>query len=293
MPTYPLTAINVGSFSLGEADKVITMFSKEYGIVRAVAKGARRPGAKISGKAEVLCVNKLLLAKGKNLDIITQAESIDTFSALRLDLERLTYGLYFAELTRSFGTALEEDCEGYYHLLFAFLERMTESDVLPGLLCLQFELTLLKILGLSPELQVCVLCRQPLTEYSINIFVRDLGGICCQTCSKKYSSSDPKMIKEKYAYEYEGERSLTIDQDGDDYPVTGTYVTPLVWKFLVLSSNKAERILKGESQLDASKKDELTASQKSSLKAARNLMARYLEDKAGRKMKSLDLLGSL
>lgn len=140
MPTYPLTAINVGSFALGEADKVITLFSKERGIVKAVAKGARKPGAKISGKSELLCVNKLLLAKGKSLDIITQAESLETFSALRVDLERLTFGLYFAELTRAFSTALEEDCAFFYELLFAFLARLTQPDSIPGLLAMEFEL---------------------------------------------------------------------------------------------------------------------------------------------------------
>ena len=129
MPTYPLTAINVGSFPLGEADKVITLFSKERGVVKAVAKGARKPGAKISGKAEVLCVNNLLLAKGKSLDIITQAESIETFSPLRTDLERLTFGLYFAELTRSFGTALEEDSEGFFQILFRKTNRRHLREV--------------------------------------------------------------------------------------------------------------------------------------------------------------------
>lgn len=300
MPTYPLTAINVGSFPLGEADKVITLFSKERGVVKAVAKGARKPGAKISGKAEVLCVNNLLLAKGKSLDIITQAESIETFSPLRTDLERLTFGLYFAELTRSFGTALEEDSEGFFQILFHFLSLLSDSQTVPALLSLEFDFLLLRILGLQPQLQVCVLCRQPLTEYSISVFVRDIGGICCQSCSKVHASrvaEGSRTSQEKYAFIKAGERSLSLDQKGEDYPIQGTYITPLVWKYLVLASARSEAILEGEEEEGVEsarkKRGEETASQKGALKAARNLMEKYLEDKAGRKMKSLDLLGSL
>ena len=292
MPTYPLTAINVGSFALGEADKVITLFSKERGIVKAVAKGARKPGAKFSGKSELLCVNKLLLAKGKSLDIITQAESLETFSALRVDLERLTFGLYFAELTRAFSTALEEDCAFFYELLFAFLARLTQPDSIPGLLAMEFELALLQLLGLRPQLEVCILCRQPLTEYSISVFVKDMGGICCQSCADRHGRRGPNygQIRE---YGPRPERSLTLDQEGEDYPLSGTYITPLVWKLLVLACARADRVLAEGGFPEAERAKKPSEIQKSALKAARKILERYLEDKAGKRMKSLDLLESL
>src|SRR5277367_5462569 len=117
MATYSLTAVNVGSFAIGESDKVITLFSSERGLVKAVAKGARKPGAKISGKADLLNVNKLLLATGRSLDIITDAESFETFPHLRSDLCKLSYGLYYAELTNQFGQGLLDESEIYFEYL--------------------------------------------------------------------------------------------------------------------------------------------------------------------------------
>ena len=73
------------------------LFSRERGIHRAVAKGARKPGTKMGGKSEPLNINRLLLSKGKSLDIITQCESIESFGALRKDFARLSYALYFAD----------------------------------------------------------------------------------------------------------------------------------------------------------------------------------------------------
>ena len=128
MTTYSVSGINIGSFNLGEADKVLTIFTAERGLVKAVAKGARKPGAKITGKAEVLNVNKLLIAKGKTLDIITQAESIETFTRLRADLTCLTYGLYYAELTQAFGQGVGEESLQYFDLL------VTSINTLPKLI---------------------------------------------------------------------------------------------------------------------------------------------------------------
>src|SRR5580704_11965922 len=114
MPTYTVTGINIATFNLGESDKLITIFSSERGLIRAVAKGARKPGAKVAGRAEPLNVNKLLLATGRSLDIITQAESIETFPKLRQNLVRLSFALYYAELTQHFGPGLCEENEAHF-----------------------------------------------------------------------------------------------------------------------------------------------------------------------------------
>ncbi len=182
MATFSLTAINVGTFNLGEADKIITLFSREKGIHRAVAKGARKPGAKIAGKAELLNVNKLLLAKGKNLDIITQSESIETYPNLRHDLKRLTYAFYYAELTQVFGLELTEESARYFDRLTLSIGLMAASGRDPALLCLEFEFALLELLGIRPELNHCVSCRDALNERNISAFNHELGGLLRQKC---------------------------------------------------------------------------------------------------------------
>ena len=161
MPTYTIHAIGISSFPLGESDKILTLFSSERGLVRAVAKGARKPGAKIAGRAEVLNVNKFLIATGRSLDIITQAEGIETFPELRKDLLRLSFCLYYAELTRHFGEGLVDESEDYFNFLTASIERQSKSADEPALLCLVFELRFLEMLGYKPELGFCVSCRSP------------------------------------------------------------------------------------------------------------------------------------
>src|SRR5277367_5709953 len=170
MATYKIHAVNLGSFALGETDKVITLFSAERGIDRAVAKGARKPGSKIGGRAEPLNVNRLLMAKGRNLDIITQAETIASFSNLRKDLNKLSYGLYYAELTQHFGHGLGDESAGFFDFLCRSLSQLAESNDDPTTACLTFELRLLAWLGIHPELDFCISCRDPLTEYRLSFF---------------------------------------------------------------------------------------------------------------------------
>ncbi|MBX9668289.1 MAG: DNA repair protein RecO [Candidatus Obscuribacterales bacterium] len=287
MPTYNLTAINIGGFSLGESDKVVSMFSTERGLVRAVAKGAKKPGTKMAGKSEALCVNNLLIAKGRSLDIITQAESIDTFRKLRVDLVRLTFGLYYAELTQAFAEGLEEDSALYYQTLFNALKLQERAADDARLLALEFGMALLRQLGFSPELTVCVRCRHALTEYNITAFYPNLGGIACNRCGQQAKAK--AAVSE---IDLTGYYSTREKPDADEeYEERGIFVTPLVWKLLVSADACCDELAADLPEDDLRpRRRELSASQKPALDAAHRLLQRYLEDRAGKHMRSLDLL---
>jgi DNA repair protein RecO (recombination protein O) len=182
MPQYKLTAINIGSFNLGEADRILTLFSAERGIVRAVAKGARKPGKTMTGRSELLNINQLLLSTGRSLDIISQAQSLETFPKLRQDLSRLAYALYYAELTYNFGAGLAEESASYFDFLRDALQKQAVSELQPELLCLRFELGLLNMLGYKPELTLCVTCRNAIDDYIVAGFDHELGGVMCNSC---------------------------------------------------------------------------------------------------------------
>jgi DNA repair protein RecO len=275
MPTYGLTAIIVGGFPIGESDKVVSMFSSERGLVRAVAKGAKKPGTKMAGKSEALCANKLMIATGRSLDIITQAESIATFRNLRSDLVRLTYSLYYAELTQAFGEGLEEESEIFYQVLFNSLHMQEAAVADARLLSLEFEMFLLRQLGVSPELQACIKCRRPLTEYNITVFYLELGGIGCDRCGRSSSQSGARVAEKNY------------DSDAE-YEDRGTFVTPLVWKMLVNADSACEELVDLENA--TRRRPAYTEAQSPALDAAHRLMQRNLENRAGKKMRTLDLL---
>lgn len=265
------------------------MFSAERGLTRAVAKGARKPGTKMAGKSEALCANRLLLAKGKSFDIITQAESINTFSKLRGDLVRLTYGLYYAELTQALGEGLEEDSNLYYLMLYTALEAQELQQADARLLCLEFEMCLLRMLGMSPELKVCVKCRRALTESNVANFFSELGGIGCNQCSSG-SNARSRMQVAEGSKPYAGDMSNRYADDIYDPEDRGTFVTPLVWKIMVTVDLSIEELVSSAFEATSLKRREYNEAQLRALDAGRRLMQRYLEERAGKRMKTLDLL---
>ncbi|CAN5620339.1 hypothetical protein BH11CYA1_BH11CYA1_18810 [soil metagenome] len=293
MSTFSLTAINVGTFNLGEADKIITLFSRERGMHRAVAKGARKPGAKIAGKAELLNVNSMLLAKGKNLDIITQCESIETYPNLRHDLTRLTYALYYAELTQVFGQGLTEECVRYFECLTLSIGLMAASGRDPALLCLEFEFALLEMLGIRPELNYCVSCRDGLNERNISAFNHELGGLLCQKCFYKIramaSSSQAPQVHEEAALSLKAEQRF----EAIDHQRSNIYVTPLVWKRMVLARIGSDNINIDVAENATELSEGKDANLKMATTAARRVMHAYIEYKAGRRFRALDLLADL
>lgn len=273
MPTFAVSGINIGSFNLGESDKVLTIFSAERGLIRAVAKGARKPGSKITGKSEPLNVNKLLIAKGRSLDIITQAESIETFHSLRKDLTKLSIGLYYAELTQQFGQGLSEESNEYFDYMQTALKQLVDADPEESIwLCLKFELGLLQMLGFQPELTYCVVCRQIIDDLSLAAFDRELGGTVCSGC---YQQSRISYVRERTALA-ENSSHHTINQS--------VQMTPLVWKQLILAQDihaNPQHIKTGSRPL------------KQALLAAQRLIQGYIEHRAGRKLKALALIGAL
>jgi DNA repair protein RecO (recombination protein O) len=77
--TYKVTGINLKAQALGESDKIVTILTPEFGLIRAVATGSRKQNSSLGGKMGIFVVNQLLISQGKNLSRITQAETIKTW----------------------------------------------------------------------------------------------------------------------------------------------------------------------------------------------------------------------
>src|SRR5512143_2148764 len=95
---YRVQAVIIKRTDVGEADRLLTLFTAERGKLRVIAKGARKPSSHKSGHVELFNHVNLLIAKGRNLDLITQAETLDSYLPLRGDLDRLGYAYYLGEL---------------------------------------------------------------------------------------------------------------------------------------------------------------------------------------------------
>jgi len=213
---YKTEAMVLKHMNLGEADKILTLYTPNLGKFSAVAKGVRRPKSKMGGHLELLTHCSLMLARGQNLDIITQSETISSFLPLRGDLWRTSLALYAAELVAQF-TA--EHVENYpiYKLLLDTLRRLCETD--NGDLTLRyFELNLLTHLGYKPELQRCLDCKSPLKP-TANFFSASGGGVLCPACREKEPLSQPislnglKVMRLMQESDYPKASRVRINQD--------------------------------------------------------------------------------
>lgn len=148
MSLYNVEAINIKSSNTGEADKIITLFSKGLGKIRAIAKGARRPTSKFGGRLEIFTYNHVQLATARNLDIMSQCETIESFYKLRESKEKLNSGFYLVKLVDIITEDRQRNDEIFDLLLDALFALQSLAD--PNVLARAFEVKLSKIEGFLP-----------------------------------------------------------------------------------------------------------------------------------------------
>lgn len=118
--TYFTEAVILARKNYGEADRLLVIFSKHYGKLRVIAKGIRRPTSRKKGALELFNHVRLFLAKGKNLDIITEAEAKDSFSGWRKDLTKVGVAYHLSELVTRLLPEHQEHKEVFELLLESF-----------------------------------------------------------------------------------------------------------------------------------------------------------------------------
>lgn len=204
--SYSIEALVLKRIDLGEADRVLTLFTPTKGKFHAIAKGIRRPISKKAGHLELLSHSQLQVALGRNLDIITQAEVRENFLLLRNELWHMTCGLYLAELVDRFVEDNTQHPE-VYNLMLEML-RSIEADVIElqqrkqkgtllaagqehvrtNLLLRYFEIHLLAYIGYEPAFRKCAHCARELRPEE-NGFAPSLGGALCPQCSRLWARS--------------------------------------------------------------------------------------------------------
>ncbi len=184
--SYQTEAIITKKIKLGEADRILTLFTLDHGKIEAVAKGVRRPKSKMAGHLELLTHSLVRLARGRNLDTIIGSQTIDSFMNLKNDLFLTSYGLYAAELINQF-MELHIENQALFRLLLETLMRLSEAHN-TDLILRYYELHLLELVGYRPQLQECVACRLELKPV-VNAFSSSSGGILCPNCKYEHPSA--------------------------------------------------------------------------------------------------------
>ncbi len=183
---YQTEAIIVKKIKLGEADRILTLYTLEQGKIEGVAKGVRRPKSRMAGHLELLTYSQIRLARGRNLDTIIGSQTIDSFMPLKNDLWLTSCGLYAAELVNQFSEERVAN-QPLFRLLLEALQRLSRADN-TDLTMRYFELRLLELVGYRPQLQECVACHIQLKP-EVNAFCSSAGGIICPSCRDQQRSS--------------------------------------------------------------------------------------------------------
>ena len=180
----------------GETDRILGLCTLELGKVTAIAKGVRKARSRKAGHLEPFTRVNLLLARGRDMFIITQAETINAFLALREDLVLMGYASYVIELLDRF-TYEEGENRPLYRLLVNTLTRLS-SDQNPALIVRYYEIRLLDILGFRPQLYICAKRGEEIKAED-QFFSAELGGVLCPSCGTGTTGARPvSMLALKY-----------------------------------------------------------------------------------------------
>ncbi|WP_421119682.1 DNA repair protein RecO [Aquihabitans daechungensis] len=178
MALYRDQGIVLRTYKLGEADRIVSFMTERHGKVRAVAKGVRKTKSKFGARLEPPTHVALQLYEGRELDIVTQAESIDHFRAIREDLDRLTRAVTMLEAVDQLSLEREPNPE-LYRMLLGGLKAIAERN--SALLVAGFHWKLLALEGFRPVVEHCAACER---EDGLVAFDPDVGGSSARTTAR-------------------------------------------------------------------------------------------------------------
>lgn len=185
MNNYVTEAINLKSYNLNDADKIIVMYSKDNGLIKGVAKGIKKPKSKLGARMDLLVANSLQLLKGRSMDTIVQAQTVNNFKKTREDIDKLMYSSYISELVMNFGEGSEAISKDIYELLYKALNRISNAETKKDALIavIKFQLKMLLFMGFCVELDTCLCCREQVLDENM-YFSSTMGGIICEECNE-------------------------------------------------------------------------------------------------------------
>ena len=187
--TYRTKALVLDKTKLKETDLILTLLDETGRQIRAVAKGARKPGSRLAARCELFCTADLLLARGRNLDIVSQADLLEAPLGAVPDYERLTAASAVAEIAKHCSF---EDAEDPFvfaitrKVLAAVGEAAVDVEHL-DLLVAAYVFKVLSHIGYRPDFNGCVACGDTAVSY----FSPAAGGMLCASCASSVAGAEP------------------------------------------------------------------------------------------------------
>lgn len=187
---YTTEAIILRRSDVGEADRLLTIYTPTFGKLTIAARGVRKITSKLAGHLELFIHTRLQLARGRNVDVVTESRVVQPFRQLREDLDRISVGYYFTELLDQM-TPDSSESPALFRLLRDCLAALDQSNDAQhrDVLMRYYELHMLTLSGYRPHLFHCALCEQALGQ-DADRFSAYNGGVVCPQCAP----SDPHAL---------------------------------------------------------------------------------------------------
>lgn len=198
----------------GETNKIVTVYSKELGLISAVARGANKPKSRMAALTQPFIYGQFLLQIGKGLGTILQGEIINSMRQIREDIVKTAYAAYIGELVTKFVQEKEVN-QRLFDELYISLERILKDDQIEPI-AMMFELKLYRIGGIAPVINHCVNghTSRPIVGFSISE-----GGVICDECRYKVydmiplSNNTYKLLRIMSGRSIKNIRNISIKND--------------------------------------------------------------------------------
>ncbi|MGB6607432.1 MAG: DNA repair protein RecO [Atribacterota bacterium] len=177
---YKTEGIVLKSMEYQEADKIVTIFTKDYGKITAIAKGVRKIKSKFGSSLEILTHSIFLFYKGRNIDIVSQTEILESFFSTSKEVIKFAFAANCVEVVNKLTEEREINID-LFNLLKEVLHYLRESND-PKLLTLSFKWQTMSILGYRPSLNHCCRCNKSVEDQKEMHFNIKEGGLVCNHC---------------------------------------------------------------------------------------------------------------
>jgi DNA repair protein RecO (recombination protein O) len=217
MPTYQADAVVLRRLDYGEADRILTLLTREYGKLSAIAKGSRRAKARAANGLDLFARSRLMLAKGRNLDVVAQSVRNGDVRHISGDVQRTACACLVAEVADK---VLEDrhPVDDVFELVVGTIERLNQPQRLPRPETAWFLMRILELLGYQPQLFECAGCNGQLPE-AMAWFSPLLGGVLCASCAghqqsgSRLSVNSLKVLRLMGAGDAEMYQRLRLDRE--------------------------------------------------------------------------------
>src|SRR5512138_2917610 len=193
LQSFRVEAVVLRHVDYGEADRMLTLYTRQLGKTRALAKGARKIASRKAGHIEPFTYVRLQLAMGRDMPLVTQADTVDAYLPLREDLILTSHAAYVLELLDRFTYEDETENSALFRLLTDTLSRLA-SRVDPWLVIRYYEIRLLDHLGFRPQLFECANCRREILAED-QFFSFSAGGVICPRCGQGLRNVKPISVE--------------------------------------------------------------------------------------------------